>query len=184
LPIVAVQVFTQASQKASTVLLPCAAALHASATSRPIHRGSFRSATMAPHTSLTKLKACRGIGSECTCVRRTCLRVCVLKCSRYSGRWCLAVYAGCSKGLRTYEWVSSPRISIGPAGCRIKRAASTRDLDAARTPVRWTCADALGRVQLYPTGRRPVTPVWTFVPSLMMMIKRGRGFQLSPRSGS
>ena len=77
----------------------------------------------------------------------------------------------CSKGLRTYEWVSSPRISTGPAGCRIKGAASTRDLDAARTPVRWTCADALGRVQLYPTGRRPVTPVWTFVPSLMMMIK-------------
>ena len=160
------------------MLLPCAAALHASATSRPIHRGSFRSATMAPHTSLTKLKACRGIGSECTCVRRTCLRVCVLKCSRYSGKWCLAVYAGCSKGLRTYEWVSSPRISIGPAGCRIKRAASTRDLDAARTPVRWTCADALGRVQLYPTGRRPVTPVWTFVPSLKG--KMGRGFSTVP----
>ena len=84
----------------------------------------------------------------------------------------------CSKGLRTYEWVSSPRISTGPAGCRIKRAASTRDLDAARTPVRWTCADALGRVQLYPTGRRPVTPVWTFVPSLKG--KMGRGFSTVP----
>ena len=41
---------TQASQKASTVPLPCAAALHASATSRPIHRGSSRPAPAPSHT--------------------------------------------------------------------------------------------------------------------------------------